>query len=108
MMGEMADRPAPDLEKKKKQRRRRGFLWGLLAGQIIILILIFGGRAALFFLKDRVTFKPPIPLEALVFVGMVAGIAFTALLIFFVLGLPRPGGRSGSPHRRASGQPPVP
>ena len=87
MMGEMADRPPLDLQKAKKDRRRRGFLWGLLAGQIVILTLIFGGRAALYFLRGRVTFNPPIPLEALVFIGMVAGIAFTAVLIFFILGL---------------------
>ena len=87
MMGEMAHRAPLDVQKAQKARRRRGFLWGLLAGQIVILILIFGGRAALHFLRDRVTFNPPIPLEALVFIGMAAGILFTALLIFFVLGL---------------------
>ena len=77
---------ALELQKSKKDRRRKGFLWGLLAGQVIILIVIFGGRAALFFLKDRVKFNPPIPLEALVFLGMVSGILVTAIAIFFVLG----------------------
>ena len=76
-----------EIQKTKKERRRKGFLWGLLVGQIIILIVIFGSRTALFFLKDRVQFNPPIPLEALVFIGMVSGIVITALLIFFVLGL---------------------
>ena len=76
-----------EIQKTKKERRRKGFLWGLLVGQIIILVVIFGGQAALFFLKDRVKFNPPIPLEALVFIGMVTGIVVTALAIFFVLGL---------------------
>jgi hypothetical protein len=70
----------------QKSRRKRGFLYGLLAGQILIILLDLGGGALLHVLRDRVRVNAPVPLEALVFLGMTAGIAITALMILFVLG----------------------
>ena len=68
-------------------KKKRGFLYGLLAGQILIIVLDLGGKALLHVFRDRVRVNAPIPLEALVFLGMAAGIVITALMIFFVLGL---------------------
>jgi hypothetical protein len=70
-----------------KRRRGRGFLYGLLAGQILVVAIDLGGAAALHFLQDRIRVDAPIPFQALVFVGMSAGILITALLILAVLGL---------------------
>ena len=75
------------LQTGQKRKRLRGFLYGLLAGQILILLLDVGGKALLSLLKDRVRFNGPVGLEALVFIGMAAGILITALLLFVVLGL---------------------
>lgn len=76
-----------NLQQKHKAKRRKSFLIGLLAGQILILALDFGGKLVLHLLRD--TLKPvgDLTLEARVFLGMTAGIVFTGLLIFFVLGL---------------------
>ncbi|HEX7897533.1 MAG TPA: hypothetical protein VF950_07215 [Planctomycetota bacterium] len=68
-------------------KRKRGFLYGLLAGQILIIVIDLGGGALLHVFRDRVRVNAPIPLEALVFLGMSAGIVITALMILFVLGL---------------------
>ena len=71
----------------QKTKKKRGFLYGLLAGQIRIIVLDLGGKALLHVFRDRVRVNAPIPLEALVFLGMAAGIVITALMIFFVLGM---------------------
>ena len=76
-----------NIQKIQKTRRRRGFLIGLLAGQILILAMDFGGVLLIHFLRNRVRFAGPLPLESLVFLGMTAGILITALLIAFVLGI---------------------
>lgn len=74
------------LNARQKAKRRRGFIIGLLAGQLLILAMDLGGKALMKALRNRVKFDAPIPLEAIVFIGMTAGIIFTGLLIFFVLG----------------------
>lgn len=71
----------------QKKKRLRGFLYGLLAGQILIIALDLGGSLLLHLFKDRLRMNAPVTLQALVFIGMAAGIVMTALLIFFVLGL---------------------
>lgn len=71
--------------KKAPRSKARAFLTGLLAGQLLILLLDLGGGFLLRSFKGRV--KVPIPLEAIVFIGMTAGIVLTALLIFFALGV---------------------
>lgn len=76
-----------EIRKTQKGRSRRGFLYGLLFGQLLILALVFGGRALLHYLRGRVEIQGPLSLEAMVFLAMFAGIVFTALLIFLVLGL---------------------
>ncbi len=75
------------LDRAQRARRRRGFLIGLLVGQLLVLGLDFGGGAALHLLRDKVTVQTPVPHQALVFIGMTAGIVITMLLILFVLGL---------------------
>lgn len=85
-------KPSPEqrraaIAEGQKGKRRRGFLIGLLAGQILIIALDLGGRALLHVFRDRVRVNAPVALEALVFIGMAAGIVITALMILFVLGL---------------------
>ena len=91
---EQAENPKPTADQRRaaiqqgqKAKRKRGFLYGLLAGQILIILLDLGGGALLHVFRDRVRVNAPIPLEALVFLGMSAGIVITALMIFFVLGM---------------------
>jgi hypothetical protein len=76
-----------NLDRIQSSKRRKGFLIGLLVGQLLILGLDYGGRLALHLLKDKVKLQSPVPHEALVFIGMTAGIVITMLLILFVLGL---------------------
>lgn len=71
----------------QKAKRRRGFIIGLLVGQLLIVALDFGGKQLIHLLRHKFRFSAPIPLEAVVFIGMTAGIVLTALLIFFILGL---------------------
>ena|SRR5687767_4253252 len=71
----------------QKNKRKRGFLYGLLAGQIVIILIDLGGGALLHVFRDRIRVNAPVTLEALVFLGMSAGIVITALMIFFVLGM---------------------
>jgi hypothetical protein len=94
--GNPAEPPAPKLtaeqrraaiQEGQKRKRSRGFLYGLLAGQVLILAIDLGGSALLHVFRDRVRVNAPVPLQALVFFGMSAGIVITALMIFFVLGL---------------------
>ncbi len=75
------------LQQGQQKKKLRGFLYGLLAGQILIIVLDLGGAALLHLFRDRVRVNAPVPLQALVFFGMAAGIVITALMIFFVLGL---------------------
>ena len=75
------------IQRGQQKKRLRGFLIGLLAGQVLIILLDLGGKAVLHLLRDRVRTNAPVPLEALVFIGMSAGIVLTALMIFFVLGV---------------------
>ena len=76
-----------NLKEKQKAKRRKSFLVGLLVGQLLILALDYGGKLALHLLRDRLKPTGDLTLEARVFLGMTAGIVFTGLLIFFVLGL---------------------
>ena len=71
----------------QKSKRKRGFLYGLLAGQIVIILIDLGGGALLHVFRDKIRVNAPVTLEALVFLGMSAGIVITALMIFFVLGM---------------------
>lgn len=82
-----ADERRAAIHEGQKRKRKRGFLYGLLAGQVLIILLDLGGRALLHLLRDRVRINAPVALEALVFIGMAAGIVITALMILFVLGL---------------------
>lgn len=75
------------INETQKGRGRRGFLIGLLAGQVLIVAMDFGGELLIHLLRDKVTFNAPIPLRAVVFIGMTAGIVMTGLLILFILGL---------------------
>jgi hypothetical protein len=75
------------IQQGQKKKRLRGFLIGLLAGQLLIILLDLGGKALLYLLRDRIRSNSPVPLEALVFIGMASGILITALLIFAVLGM---------------------
>lgn len=75
------------IQQGQTSKRKRGFLYGLLAGQILIILLDLGGRAVLHFFRDRIRVNAPIPIEALVFLGMAGGIVITAVMILFVLGL---------------------
>ena len=83
----------------QKSRRRRGFLIGLLVGQLLIVALDFGGEGLVRLLGERVRFEPPVPLRALVFVGMTAGIVMTALIVLFLLGLQGAGWAFGKARR---------
>jgi hypothetical protein len=76
-----------NLDRIQKTRKRKGFLIGLLAGQVLVIGLDIGGVLILRAIEHKYAFKAPIPLQALVFLGMAGGIAITALLILFVLGL---------------------
>ena len=76
-----------NLQQKQKGKRRKSFLVGLLVGQLLILALDYGGKLALYLLRDKLKPTGDLTLEARVFLGMTAGIVFTGLLIFFVLGL---------------------
>jgi len=76
-----------NLKEKQKAKRRKSFLVGLLVGQLLILALDYGGKLALYLLRDKLKPTGDLTLEARVFLGMTAGIVFTGLLIFFVLGL---------------------
>jgi len=98
---EQDENPKPEPEAKKptaeerraaiqegqRRKRKRGFLYGLLAGQLLIILLDLGGGALLHVFRDKVRVNAPVTLEALVFLGMSAGIVITALMILFVLGL---------------------
>lgn len=75
------------IQEGQKRKQKRGFLYGLLAGQILVLAVDLGGNALLHVFRNRIRVNAPIPLEALVFIGMAAGIVITALMILFVLGL---------------------
>lgn len=81
-----SDRLADILEKQKK-KSRKGFLFGLIAGQLLVVGLSLGGGTLLELFKDKIKVNAPICLEALVFIGMSAGILLTGLLIAGVLGL---------------------
>jgi len=71
-----------------RARRRRGFWLGLLAGALAVVVLDYGGEWALRVLAPRLQFRPPpgLSLRSAVFLGMVAGIALTGVLILLVLG----------------------
>jgi hypothetical protein len=75
------------LQQGHQKKKLRGFLYGLRAGPILIIALDLGGAALLHVFRDSVRVNAPVPLQALVFFGMAAGILITALMIFFVLGL---------------------
>jgi hypothetical protein len=80
-------RAAMEAAGARKPSRFKRFLGGLLFGALLIVAMDLGGEQLLRFLPDRVRFDPPIPLRALVFVGMSAGVLIAALLTFLVLGL---------------------
>ena len=71
----------------RRRSRLAGFFKGLLAGALLIVALDLGGEFIVRYLPDSVRFNPPIPLRALVFISMTAGVLCSALLIFLVLGL---------------------
>ena len=75
------------IQEGQKRKRRKGFLVGLLVGQLLIVGLDLAGRLVLTLMKDKIRSSSPISHEALVFIGMTAGILITALLVLFVLGL---------------------
>ncbi len=84
-----AEDRAAALRKAQRARRRRGFLLGLLAGQIVVIAMDFGGEALIRLLHEKVRFQPPpgMSVRSLVFIGMIAGIALTGLLILLILGI---------------------
>ena len=89
-----AEKPKPSAKERRaaiqegqKRKRSRGFLYGLLVGQLLVLTVDLGGNAILHLFRDRIRVNAPVPLEALVFIGMASGIVITALMILFVLGL---------------------
>jgi hypothetical protein len=69
------------------RRRRKSFLSGLVAGPLLIVAMDLGGESLVRWLPDSVRFDPPIPLRALVFVAMTAGVLIAALIVFTALGL---------------------
>jgi hypothetical protein len=71
----------------RRRSRLSGFLKGLVAGPLLVVALDLGGEQVVRHLPDTVRFDPPIPLRALVFVAMAAGVLLVALLVSLVLGL---------------------
>jgi len=75
-----------NLDRIQKQRRRRGFLIGLLVGQFVIIALDLGGEL---FLRThpQVRLQAPIPVSAIVFLGMAAGAAVMILAVALIYGV---------------------
>jgi|GEM_PF-6907581 len=67
-------RSVKELARARRRRGLRGFLIGLLVGQVVIATIMIGGDELL---KLRPDLRMELPLRAIVFVGIGAGIAFT-------------------------------
>ncbi len=75
------------IQEQERGRRRRGFLIGLLVGQLLVIALDYGGEALIRAIQHKYPFRAPVPLRALVFTGMTAGVVLTGILICLVLGM---------------------
>src|SRR5262245_53832223 len=67
-----------NLERIQGRRKRKSFLIGLLVGQLVVIGLDIGGQALLNMFGGRVRIAAPIPVQALVFLGMAAGMVLTS------------------------------
>lgn len=75
----------PAAEPPKPKSKWRGFIIGLLVGQALIVGLNFGLPRLLDHLKGQVAVQEGMPLGVLVFMGILGGLAITAVFIGLAL-----------------------